>query len=165
MFLFGQSVGKKYDNIRLDRETFPSYLIANVNDTIGIAFTLNDVRKIDKSLELLEYLENRSDKIDTTLYYYVTLVGELELKIDLKENKILNLISLSMIKDSMIEDLKVRISFLEEAQSNSDEIIQNKDDIIVEKNKEIKKQKFLKTLYLGAGIVLSSILAILSSTN
>jgi hypothetical protein len=163
IFLFGQGpIGKKYDNIRLDRETFPSYVIANESDTIGIAFTLEDVRKLDKSLELLEYLEDRSGKIDTTLYYYVSLVGDLELKIELQKNKILNLITQSTIKDSMIEDLKSKVSVLEDIKKNSDQIVKNKDVIIEEQDKEIKKQKFLKTLYLGVGVVITVTLTIFS---
>lgn len=154
-----------YKNIRLDRKTLPSYIIANLNDTIGIAFTISDVQKIDKSLEVLEYLENRSSKIDTTLYYYISLVGDLELKIDLQKTKIENISSQMVISTGMIEDLKSQISTLKESEKKSDEIISNKDKIITTQKDEIKKQKFLKSLFLTiAGVVIIT-LTVLSASG
>jgi hypothetical protein len=82
---FGQ-----YENIRIDRPELPAYLIANESDTIGIVFTILDVQKIDKNLELLEYMEKVNAKIDTSQYYYISLVGDLEMKVELQKNKIIN---------------------------------------------------------------------------
>ncbi len=154
-----------YENIRLDRKTLPSYIIANLNDTIGIAFTISDVQKIDKSLEVLEYLENRSSKIDTTLYYYISLVGDLELKNDLQKTKIENISSQMVISTGMIEDLKSQISTLKESEKKSDEIISNKDKIITTQKDEIKKQKFLKSLFLTIGGVVIITLTVLSASG
>lgn len=154
-----------YKNIRLDRKTLPSYIIANLNDTIGIAFTISDVQKIDKSLEVLEYLENRSSKIDTTLYYYISLVGDLELKIDLQKTKIENISSQMVISTGMIEDLKSQISTLKESEKKSDEIISNKDKIITTQKDEIKKQKFLKSLFLTIGGAVIITLTVLSASG
>ena len=104
--LFGQS---KYENIRLSRDNFPSYVIANESDTLGIIFTISDVQKIDNKLELLEYLEGRTNKLDTTLYYYVSLSEDLELKNELLKSKVVDLTSKISTKDSTISDLKSRI--------------------------------------------------------
>jgi hypothetical protein len=163
LFTMGQSIGKKYDNIRLDRPTLPAYVIANESDTIAIAFTISDVQKIDKNLELLEYLEDRSGKIDTTLYYYVSLVGDLEIKVDLLKTKVLNLSSQSVIKDSMISDLKSQIGDYQIKDSNNKGIIENQKEIIDMKDHEVKKQKFLKKLYAGIGIVAVTVIVIVSA--
>lgn len=161
LFSIGQ-VGKKYDNIRLDRSLLPAYILANENDTIGIAFSIYDVQKIDKSLQVLEYLETRSTKIDTTLFYYISLVGDLDIKIGLLNTKVSDLQSDGIIKDSMIKDLQERLSILIETNMKNEKISKNKDIIIENQKKDIKKQKFLKTLYLGIGTTIVIILTVLS---
>lgn len=161
MILSLGAFSQDYKNIRLDRPELPAYLIANESDTIGIVFTILDVQKIDKSLELLEYMEEINTKIDTTQYYYISLIGDLELKVDLQRHKILNLISQGAIKDRMIEDLKSQIKLSDEKSKNLQEVSDNKDLIIKEKDDEIGKQKTLKFIYgiLGViGIILVSIL-------
>ena len=155
----------QYGNIRLDRNNFPSYIIANDSDTIGIAFTILDVQKIDKGLQILEYLEKKSNKMDTTLYYYVSLVGDLEMKIDLQKIKIDNISSQMAISEEMINDLKSQISILKESETKSNLIIKNKDTIIDSQKDEIKKQKFLKSLCLTVGGVPIITLTILSASG
>lgn len=150
-----------YDNLRLDRKELPAYLIANENDTIGIVFTINDVQKIDRNLELLEYMEKSQAKIDTTLYYYTSLNSDLEKKIQLQTGKILNFISQSIVRDRMIEDLKSDIKKADETINNLNKISKNKDSIIEEKDKEIKKQKGLKFLFGSVGLIIIVVIAIL----
>jgi hypothetical protein len=161
IFLGLMVFSQDYKNLRLDRPDLPAYLIANETDTIGIVFTILDVQKIDKNLELLEYMEKLTSKIDTTQYYYISLVGDLELKVELQKNKILNLISQGVIKDKMIEDLKSQIKLSSEKSKNLEEVVDNKDKIIKEKDEEIGKQKTLKYVFgiLGViGIILVSVL-------
>jgi hypothetical protein len=161
IFLGLMVFSQDYKNLRLDRPDLPAYLIANETDTIGIVFTILDVQKIDKNLELLEYMEKLTSKIDTTQYYYISLVGDLELKVELQKNKILNLISQGIVKDKMIEDLKSQIKLSSEKSKNLEEVVDNKDKIIKEKDEEIGKQKTLKYVFgiLGViGIILVSVL-------
>lgn len=153
--------GQEYQNLRLDRPELPAYLIANQNDTIGIVFTILDVQKIDKNLELLEYMEKVNTKIDTTQYYYVSLIGDLELKVELQKNKILNLVSQGLIKDKMIDDLKSQIKLSDEKAKNLQDESDNKDVIIREKDDEIGKQKTLKFIFGTLGVIGMVLIAIL----
>jgi hypothetical protein len=153
---FGQ-----YENIRIDRPELPAYLIANESDTIGIVFTILDVQKIDKNLELLEYMEKVNAKIDTSQYYYISLVGDLEMKVELQKNKIINLVSQSLIKDRMIDDLKSQLKLSDEKSKNLQDVSDNKDSIIGEKDKEIRKQKTLKFIYGTLGLIGMVLIAIL----
>lgn len=158
--LFLSSFGQ-YENIRIDRPELPAYLIANESDTIGIVFTILDVQKIDKNLELLEYMEKVNSKIDTSQYYYISLVGDLEMKVELQKNKIINLVSQSLIKDRMIDDLKSQLKLSDEKSRNLQDVSDNKDSIIGEKDKEIRKQKTLKFIYGILGVVGVVLIAIL----
>lgn len=153
---FGQ-----YKNLRLDRPDLPAYLIANESDTVGIVFTILDVQKIDKNLELLEYMEKVNSKIDTSQYYYISLVGDLEMKVELQKNKIINLVSQSLIKDKMIDDLKSQLRLSDEKSKNLQDVSDNKDLIIGEKDREIKKQKTLKFIYGTLGLIGMVLIAIL----
>ena len=158
--LFLSSFGQ-YENIRIDRPELPAYLIANESDTIGIVFTILDVQKIDKNLELLEYMEKVNSKIDTSQYYYISLVGDLEMKVELQKNKIINLVSQSLIKDRMIDDLKSQLKLSDEKSKNLQDVSDNKDSIIGEKDKEIGKQKTLKFIYGTLGVIGMVLIAIL----
>lgn len=153
---FGQ-----YKNLRLDRPDLPAYLIANESDTVGIVFTILDVQKIDKNLELLEYMEKVNSKIDTSQYYYISLVGDLEMKVELQKNKIINLVSQSLIKDKMIDDLKSQLRLSDEKSKNLQDVSDNKDLIIGEKDREIEKQKTLKFIYGTLGLIGMVLIAIL----
>lgn len=147
------SQDSRYSNLRMDRMELPCYVIANDSDTIGVLFSIPDVQKIDRNLEVLEYLEKKSTKIDTTMFYYVSLVGDLELKNTLLKSKIMNMISQDRIKDDMMIDLKSQIQILESQKSGLEKVNQINESIIGIKNKEIKKQKTLKGLFALAGVV------------
>lgn len=147
------SFSQVYENIRMDREDLPCYLVANESDTLGILFSIPDVQVMDKNLELLEYLEKRSSKIDTTVYYYISLVGDLELKNNLLKDKLVTTLSKDNIKDDIINGLKSQISSLNIEKIGTDTIITNNESIIKSKDKEIKKQKILKKLFAGAGVI------------
>ncbi len=147
------SFSQVYENIRMDREDLPCYLVANGSDTLGILFSVPDVQVMDKNLELLEYLEKRSSKIDTTIYYYISLVGDLELKNNLLKDKLVTTLSKDMAKDDIINGLKSQISSLNTEKIGTDTIITNNESIIKSKDKEIKKQKILKSFFAGAGVI------------
>ena len=159
--LFGQS---KYENIRLSRDNFPSYVIANESDTLGIIFTISDVQKIDNKLELLEYLEGRTNKLDTTLYYYVSLSEDLELKNDLLKSKVVDLTSKISKKDSTISDLKSRVLELTKLDIKNQEIKKNDNVIIDEKDKQIKKEKTIRKLITAAAVILLIITSVQSGS-
>ncbi len=143
----------QYENIRMDRNEIPCYILANESDTLGVIFSVPDVQKIDKSLELLEYLEKRSYKIDTTLYYYVSLTGDLELKNNLLNDKLDEIMSRESIKDITIGDLKSKIEKFELGELSSNAIIKNLE-------KDNRKQRLLKVLY-PVGVALVSVLTII----
>ena len=112
-------------------------------------------------MELLEYMEKVNAKIDTSQYYYISLVGDLEMKVELQKNKIINLVSQSLIKDRMIDDLKSQLKLSDEKSKNLQDVSDNKDSIIGEKDKEIRKQKTLKFIYGTLGLIGMVLIAIL----
>jgi len=156
LFLFLVSFGYS-QNIRLDRNEIPAYVIKNQSDTLGIIFSIENVQKIDKDLELLEYIEKLNSQVDTAQYYYVSLINDLSEKVELQKYKILNLTSETFKKDELIKKLKIDIALSDTTIVNKDTEINNLNTIIIEKDEEIQKQKNLK---IGA-IVGGSILVLL----
>jgi hypothetical protein len=156
LFLFLVSFGYS-QNIRLDRNEIPAYVIKNQSDTLGIIFSIENVQKIDKDLELLEYIEKLNSQVDTAQYYYVSLINDLSEKVELQKYKILNLTSETFKKDELIKKLKIDIALSDTTIVNKNIEINNLNTIIVEKDEEIQKQKNLK---IGA-IIGGSILVLL----
>jgi hypothetical protein len=144
-------------NIRLDRDELPAYVIKNQSDTLGIIFSVENVQKIDKDLELLEYIEKLNSQVDTVQYYYVSLINDLNEKVELQKYKIINLTSETFKKDELIKKLRKEIVLSDTTIVNKNIEINNLNTIIVEKDEEIQKQKNLK---IGA-IVGGSILVLL----
>jgi hypothetical protein len=144
-------------NIRLDRDELPAYVIKNQSDTLGIIFSVENVQKIDKDLELLEYIEKLNSQVDTVQYYYVSLINDLNEKVELQKYKIINLTSEIFKKDELIKKLRKEIALSDTTIVNKNIEINNLNTIIVEKDEEIQKQKNLK---IGA-IVGGSILVLL----
>lgn len=141
-------------NLRLDRDDIPAYVIKNESDTIGIVFSVESVQKIDKDLELLEYFEKLSSQVDTTQYYYVSLVEDLSEKIELQKYKIINLTSENFKKDDMIKKLKKDIALSDTTIINKNKEIGNLNGIIIEKDGEIQKQRNWKIGTMIGGSVL-----------
>lgn len=151
-----------YQNLRLDRPDFPAYLIANESDTVGIVFTVENVQKIDRNLEVLEYLEKNQQTLDTVQYYTASLVDNLEQKIDYQKYQIINLISQSLMKDGLITNLRDQLKEKNLIIARNDTIQENNKLIIKEKDKEIKKQKTIKWVSILAGSAIIITLIILS---
>lgn len=141
-------------NLRLDRDDIPAYVIKNESDTIGIIFSVENVQKIDKDLELLEYFEKLSSQVDTTQYYYVSLVEDLNEKIELQRYKIINLVTENFKKDELIKKLRQDLSLSDTTIVNKDKEINNLNGIIIEKDEEIQKQRNWKIGTMIGGSVL-----------
>lgn len=141
-------------NLRLDRDDIPAYVIKNESDTIGIIFSVENVQKIDKDLELLEYFEKLSSQVDTTQYYYVSLVEDLSEKIELQKYKIINLVTENFKKDELVKKLRQDLSLSDSTIVNKDKEINNLNDIIIEKDEEIQKQRNWKIGTMIGGSVL-----------
>ncbi len=154
----------EYENLRLDRPDLPAYLIANVSDTIGIVFTIENVQKIDKNLEVLEYMESQQSQIDTTEFFFTSLVSDLETKIDIQKHKIMNLISQSLVKEGLITNLRSQMEEKNGTISRKDTEISNLNKIITNDKKEIKKQKFLKWVSIVGGVIAAVATGIISQS-
>jgi hypothetical protein len=141
-------------NLRLDRDDIPAYVIKNESDTIGIIFSVKNVQKIDKDLELLEYFEKLSSQVDTTQYYYISLIEDLNEKVELQKYKIINLTSENLKKDDMIRKLKKDIALSDTTIINKNKEIGNLNGIIIEKDEEIQKQRNWKIGTMIGGSVL-----------
>ncbi len=153
--LFLLSASAFSQNLKLDREGTPAYVIANQTDTLGILFSVNDVQKIDHNLEVLEYLEKLSKEVDTTQFYYVSLIEQLEEKVEIQKYRIINLTSESFKQSELVFKLKKDITLANKIIDNRDEEINNQLEIIEQKDKEIKKQKTIKTIAIIGGITLT----------
>jgi len=146
-------------NLRLDRDDIPAYVIKNESDTIGIVFSVENVQKIDKELELLEYFEKLNSQLDTTQYYYLSLIRDLGDKIELQKYKIVNLSTENFKKNELIKKLKKDLSLSDSTIVNKDKEINNLNDIIIEKDEEIQKQRNWKIgTMIGGGVLLILVL-------
>lgn len=155
ILLFSVLIIYSQDKVRLDRDEIPAYVIKNETDTLGIIFSIENVQKIDKNLELLEYIEKLNSQVDTVQYYYLSLINDLGQKIELQKYKIINLTSENFKKDEIIKKLKKDIELSDKVNENKNSEIDNLNDIISEQNKEINKQKTLKTIAIIGGVMLS----------
>ena len=149
-------------NLRLDRDDIPAYVIKNESDTIGIVFSVESVQKIDKDLELLEYFEKLSSQVDTTQYYYISLIEDLGEKIELQKYKIINLVTENFKKDELIKKLRQDLSLSDTTIVNKDREINNLNKIIIEKDEEIQKQKGLRKGITILGSVIIVLILIFS---
>jgi|694.fasta_scaffold33896_15 hypothetical protein len=146
-------------NLRLDRDDIPAYVIKNVSDTIGIVFSIDNVQKIDKDLEVLEYFEKLNSQVDTAQYYYISLIEDLGEKVELQKYKIINLTSENFKKGEMIRKLKKDIALSDTTIVNKNKEIDNLNGIIIEKDDEIQKQRNWKIgTMIGGGVLLILVL-------
>ena len=154
IFLFGQDQ-------RLDRETLPAYLIQGESDTLGIVFAINDVQKIDTKLELLEHLEKLNSKLDTTLFYYVSLTNSQNDKIKLLTHKVVNLTSQKLKNEDIIINLREELRLSNDIIMEKDVIISIKDRVIKEYEKELNKEKTKFNLTAILVIILVVVMGVL----
>jgi hypothetical protein len=146
-------------NLRLDRDDIPAYVIKNVSDTIGIVFSIDNVQKIDKDLEVLEYFEKLNSQVDTAQYYYISLIEDLGEKVELQKYKIINLTSENFKKGEMIRKLKKDIALSDTTIVNKNKEIDNLNGIIIEKDDEIQKQRNWRIgTMIGGGVLLILVL-------
>jgi len=156
-----QSIFSFSQEYRLDRETLPAYLIKGETDTIGIVFSIEDVQKIDTNLELLEHFENLNNKLDTTIYYYISLTNSQDQKIHIQTLKIVNLTSKIFERDETIRKLKLQILEEEKINANNETIIDGKDKIIDQYKKELNKERTKTSIAIILGIILIVVVGVL----
>ena len=149
-----------FGQFRIDRNELPAYVITNDNDTIGIVFSIEDVQKIDKSLQLLESVEKLNINLDSTKFYYVSLVDNMDQKIFLQKTKIINLTTQILDRDNIINNLKLTIAKNDTIILNNGIVMDNMDTMIEQRDKEIKKQKRLKGLAILSGAVVVLLLIV-----
>jgi predicted RNase H-like nuclease (RuvC/YqgF family) len=145
---------------RLDRDVLPAYLIKGDSDTLGIIFSVGDVQKIDTNLELLEHFEKLNNKLDTTIYYYISLTNALDEKVQIQTMRIVNLTSQLLKQDEIIFKLKDQLNKYEKINKNNETIIDNKNITIQKYERELKKERTKSTFLIILGIILIVIIGV-----
>jgi anaerobic ribonucleoside-triphosphate reductase len=122
-------------------------------------FSIDNVQKIDKDLEVLEYFEKLNSQVDTAQYYYISLIEDLGEKVELQKYKIINLTSENFKKGEMIRKLKKDIALSDTTIVNKNKEIDNLNGIIIEKDDEIQKQRNWRIgTMIGGGVLLILVL-------
>lgn len=101
-------------DLRLDRDTVPAFLIENENDTVGIVFSMEDSRTIDNKLEMLKHFRTLAFNLDTTKYAMERMMEDYRVRDELQNRKIISLMSENLRKDDMIRDQMERIGIKDE---------------------------------------------------
>jgi len=119
-------------------------------DTVGMIITLEQAQEIDNNFELLKLYEDLSFSYDKGDTVYLEVIGSMEEQIYVMKIEIETLKSVSSDKDSVIQMLKDQISLYKDNEEKYDQEIANKDLIIDEKDKQLRKNK-IKMIFGGIG--------------
>lgn len=142
---------------------FPCYYIER-GDTIGVVVTIKQAQKIDKNLELLKILEEKSLVCDSTQKLYLKVVDEYGRQIVLFEEQASSFKSILNDKDLQINNLNQQIINLETDRN----LAVAQRDMREEQYKNMKKINrglFWGTTSLGVVAVVTTVLSVVFSVK
>ena len=148
LFAFMFSViGYSQDTTNVDNE-YPKFIYTET-DTF-VVFTMEQAQKIDNDYELLVMLQDLSDTQELGDSAYIRVINDQEQQIALLKVEVDALKDVGEDKDTEIDKLKGQITLYKDNESKYEQELANKDKIIEEKDKQIKKHKRQK-LWGGIG--------------
>jgi hypothetical protein len=131
--------------------TYPHYSIENGKKTV--VFTLEQAQRIDNDRQLLAHFRELGADFNSVDSACVKVVDAQGKEINGLKIEISSLKSLGITKDSEIDNLKAQISQYKIKDDLNKKELKTKDDIISEKDLQIRKQKRQKWAgFIGGGL-------------
>lgn len=138
--------------------SYPKYITDG--DTLRVVFTIEQAQKIDNDLELLSMYKNASVNYDSVSNAYILVIDNMNnqiatLKLALNTSEVIN-----ENNTSLIRNLKGQITNYEQDLILAKQQSDNKDIIITNQKKEIKKQKtqkiigFISAVGIAVGLII-----------
>lgn len=151
-----------FSSFSLLSQDYPKYM--KIDDSVRVVFTIEQAKKIDWNLELLQLYKLKGVNCDSVIKSNIDMQTKYESKIAIMNNKIEALIELDKLntinsskKDSLITNYGCDLHKANDQISKLNSIIKNKNKIIVRSN--IGK-------YLGyAGTIVFGLTAFILATN
>lgn len=137
-------------------ESYPQYYVVN-GDTIGAIFTIEQMQKIDNDLELLSLLEKKGINCDSLIKSYIVVIDDYGKQVAILESTNASLEKISSDQKLMILNLKEQISNYKKDLELANAQLNAKDEIIVNKDKQIKHMKIKQALSIGGGFITTGI--------
>ena len=131
---------------------YPQYYIEN-GDTIGGIFTIKQMQKIDNDLELLCLLEQKGTNCDSVIKSYIVVVDEYGKQVAKLEIINTSLEKINSDQKLMISNLNTQISNYKKDIELANTQLKIKDEIITNKDKQIKRMKIKQALTIGGGFI------------
>ncbi|CAG7580279.1 MAG: hypothetical protein SLAVMIC_00336 [uncultured marine phage] len=127
---------------------YPKYIFTET-DTF-VVFTMEQAQKIDNDYELLVMLEDLADHQEIGDSAFIKVINDQEQQIALLKVEVEALKDVGDDKDTVISKLNDQIELYKSNEEKYEQELVNKDKIIEEKDKQIKKHKRQK-LFGGIG--------------
>ena len=149
-----------------DTTDLPQFVVV-FGDTVGILMTVNQLQRLDSDAELLRLFKQLDTLNSEAEYFYINIINNMEDKITLSQNKIMELMKLNGKQESMVETLKDKLKNTKKKLELTEEQRENDAIIIKTFEEDINKLKlknilsFSSTGLLGAGLITVTVLYIL----
>jgi hypothetical protein len=149
-----------------DTTDLPQFVVV-YGDTVGILMTVNQLQRLDSDAELLRLFKQLDTLNSEAEYFYINIINNMEDKITLSQNKIMELMKLNGKQESMVETLKDKLKNTKKKLELTEEQRENDAIIIKTFEEDINKLKlknilsFSSTGLLGAGLITVTVLYIL----
>jgi polyphosphate kinase len=141
-------------------EDLPRYLIQN-GDTVGVVISVEQAQALDNDAELLELFKKLRINCDNLDAHYVEVINAQNDQIALLKVNTKELQGQGVALNNQIESLKEQVQNSEKNNKLCDELILNKEKEIKILKKEIFRQKVKKIISVTGNVILVAVTTIL----
>jgi polyphosphate kinase len=141
-------------------DDLPRYLIQN-GDTVGVVISVEQAQALDNDAELLELFKKLRINCDNLDAHYVEVINAQNDQIALLKVNTKELQGQGVALNNQIESLKEQVQNSEKNNKLCDELILNKEKEIKILKKEIFRQKVKKIISVTGNVILVAVTTIL----